>query len=89
MIVLDNYSVHKIQKLLNIYPKNRINILFNTPYNSKWNSVELDFRNLKSHLYTKINGNLDSTLNEAKSFMETESFINCLKGNFLKNFAKI
>ena len=84
MIILDNYSVHKTAKLMKFYSQNKINILFNSPYNSKWNSVELAFRNLKRHLYTKIYDGLESTLKEAKSFFESETFINGIKGNFIE-----
>ena len=84
VIILDNYSVHKTEALMKLYTENKINMLFNIPYNSKWNSVELSFRNLKRHLYTKIFANLKETINETKTFLESKSFQNGIKGNFLE-----
>ena len=47
VIVLDNYLSHKTNLLIKYYCDNKINILFNIPYLSKFNSVELCFRNFK------------------------------------------
>ena len=47
VIVLDNYSGHKTPKLMEYYLNNKINVLFNSPYLSNFNAVELAFRNLK------------------------------------------
>ena len=51
-IIMDNYSSYKTEKLMKFYADNKINILFNAPYLSKFNPVELAFRNLKRNLYT-------------------------------------
>lgn len=47
LIVLDNLFVHKIKDLFQFYKDNKINIVFNSPYASKFNAIEYTFRDLK------------------------------------------
>lgn len=47
VIIMDNLLSHKTERLIQFYNENKINILYNSPYLSKWNSIELAFRNLK------------------------------------------
>ena len=54
VVVIDNLSCHKTEKLIEFYTTNKINVIFNTYYISSFNSIELSFRNLKRHLYTNI-----------------------------------
>ena len=82
VIILDNYSVHKTQKLLKFYLDQKINILFNSPYVSKFNSVELSFRNLKRNIYTKCFESKESIKKEVELILESKNFANGIKGNF-------
>ena len=59
-----------------------MNILFNSPYMSKFNSVELAFRNIKRHLYTKCFANMSSTINELKLILDSVNFAKSIKGNY-------
>ena len=54
LIVLDNLSVHKTKDLLDFYKSNKINIVFNSPYVSKFNDIEFTFRDLKKIVYSKV-----------------------------------
>ena len=47
VIVLDNLAAHKTNALIEYYAKNKINIIFNSPYLSSFNSIELAFRGIK------------------------------------------
>lgn len=59
LIVLDNLSSHKTAKIINYFNDNNINVVFNCPYNSQFNCVELTFRYIKRYLYSKIYESLD------------------------------
>ena len=82
VIILDNYSAHKTKTLFKFYVDNKMNILFNSPYMSKFNSVELAFRNIKRHLYTKCFANMSSTINELKLILDSVNFSKSIKGNY-------
>jgi len=91
VIILDNYSSHKTDKLTKFYYENKINILFNTPYLSKFNSVELAFRNIKRNLYLKNFKSIEDIIKEVKMIIEDERFKNGIKGNYcitLKEYLK-
>ena len=91
VIILDNHSSHKTDKLTQFYYKNKVNILFNTPYLSKFNSVELAFRNIKRKLYLKNYKSVGEIIEEVKSLMESEEFQKGIKGNYcvtLKEYLK-
>lgn len=54
VIVMDNLSSHKSPALIEFYSKNNINIIFNSPKMSSFNSIELTFRKIKNILYKKL-----------------------------------
>ena len=46
-IIMDNLSCHKTQALKKFYADNKINVIFTSPYQSSFNSIELFFRLIK------------------------------------------
>ena len=44
---------------MNFYRENKVNVIFNVPYLSKFNSDELSFSNLKTYLYSKCFQNIE------------------------------
>lgn len=101
LIVMDNLSCHKTKKLYEFYSNNKVNVVFNTPYFSDFNSVELSFRNLKQKIYSKIfktpsemliyiNDILsDKLFNESILFNFKETCEKYLNYHFSKKFIKI
>lgn len=88
VLILDNLSCHKTDKLLEFYSKKKINVLFNTPYLSSFNSIELSFRNLKRNLYSKIYGSIEEVKMETIKILNEESFKNVIKDNFRETLIK-
>ena len=82
VLVLDNLSCHKTKKLIEFYAKNKINVLFNTPYFSQFNSIELSFRNLKRHLYSTIYESIEKIEEETKKILNEKEFNDGIKDNF-------
>ena len=82
VLVLDNLSCHKTEKLIEFYSTNKINVIFNTPYLSTFNSIELSFRNLKRHLYTNIYESIEKIEEEAKNYLKNKSFNDGIRENF-------
>lgn len=82
IIIMDNLSAHKTATLLNFYNENKINILFNSPYCSYFNCIELAFRSIKSVLYKKVFTNIDEVENEIKTIINHPTFNETLKANY-------
>lgn len=61
VIVMDNLSSHKTKELLEFYSKNKINIIFNAPRMSNFNSIELIFRSIKNILYKQLFSSINDT----------------------------
>ena len=82
IIVMDNYSVHKTKKLIEYYKENKINILFNCPNASYFNSVELAFRSIKKVLYKKLFNDINEVEIEVEKILSDSNFKNTLIKNY-------
>lgn len=79
---MDNLACHKTEKLIEFYAKNIINVLFNLPYFSDFNSIELGFRNLKRYLYHQIFSSTEETENEIRKYINDNRFNDGIRNNF-------
>ena len=82
IIILDNCSVHKTKILKEYYLENNINVVFISPYNSNFNSIELFFRLLKRKLYQKLYSSTDEAIEEIKKIICEDKFNQGLLQNF-------
>ena len=82
VIILDNLSCHKTALLNNYYLKEKINVLFNSPYQSQFNCIELFFRLIKQKLYQKIFSSTDDAIEEIKDIINDNNLKYSLKRNF-------
>ena len=60
IIILDNLTSHLTKDLFEFYKNKNLKILFNIPYNSPWNMIELVFRLIKNITYKRIYDNINS-----------------------------
>ena len=74
LIVLDNLSVHKTQELLDFYKSNKVNIVFNSPYVSKFNAIEFTFREMKKIIYSKVYEDGEDIVKDVNRILTSESF---------------
>ena len=77
--LIDNASIHTNKKAKEFYKTNKINIIFNTPYQSKFNPIEMVF----SLLRKKLNKRIVKAQKEIEE--EIEQFIKEIKEETLKN----
>lgn len=82
VIILDNLSSHKTPLLKEFYIKNKLNILFNSPYQSMFNCIELFFRIIKRKLYQNIYPSTDAAILEVEKIINDEK----LSEGLIKNF---
>ena len=83
-IIMDNLSSHKTKELLNFYSKNKINIIFNSPYLSQWNAIELAFRAIKRKYYEKLFSDEEEFKNYILSIINSDVLSETLNLNFLE-----
>lgn len=86
LIILDNLSCHKTKELFDYYTENKINILFNAPYISKFNAIEYSFRDLKRIIYTKIYNNEDEMIIDVENILKSSDFQKKMNSNFKETY---
>lgn len=90
IIILDNLSAHLTSDLFQLYNKKGLKILFNVPYNSPWNMIELVFRFIKNITYKQLYPNISSLekdiLNIIKSGKIEESLPALYKETLVKYY---
>ena len=82
VVCMDNHSSHKTPNMMNFYKDNKINIVFNAPYLSIFNSVELTFRYIKRFLYMSLFSDINELCLKVESLLEDIKFNNTLLYNF-------
>ena len=84
VIIMDNLSCHRTNKMIEYYNKNKINIIFNITYKSNFNAIELAFRSLKFKIYKKLYESIDSVSDDVKHILNEKEFSISLKKNFIE-----
>ncbi len=87
-LFLDNLSVHKSKNAIKYFCENKINIIYNVPYLSKFNSIELAFRGLKNILYKNVYENMESLKNDIYNILDSEKFKNSIRYNFKETISQ-
>ena len=91
VLILDNLSCHKTPSMKQFFLDNKINVLFNSPYMSEWNCIELAFRALKRKYYHILFETKEEQVNYIKRFLENKEFSKTLEFNYcetLKEYRK-
>ena len=85
-IFMDNLSVHKTKNLIKLYVENGINVIFNTPYFSNFNSIELAFRSIKNLLYKKVYPDISKVIEDVHNIINTDNFQKTILFNLKETF---
>ena len=91
ILIMDNLSSHKTEELIKFYKANNINVVFNSPYISQWNSIELAFRAIKKQYYQKIFETEENLEEYVSKIINSEEFSKTIFLNFgetLKEYRK-
>lgn len=78
IIIMDNMSCHLTSDMFEIYHKNKLKVLFNIPYNSIWNMIELVFRTIKNITYKRLYQNIKHLENDIKNIIQSGTIENSL-----------
>ena len=82
VIIMDNLSCHKTPLLKTFYLKNNINIIFNSPYQSSFNLIELFFRLFKRKIYKNLYSSTEEATKDIEKIIQNEN----LKYSLYKNY---
>ena len=78
VVVMDNLSSHKTQLLKKYYLEQKINILFNSPYQSSFNLIELLFRLVKRKVYQNLYSSSEESSKEIERILNDKNLSNGL-----------
>lgn len=82
ILLMDNFTGHKTPELMEYYKNEKLNVIFNIPYSSYFNTIELCFRGLKKRLYSNIyNSKKDMEL-EVKQYLQSSNLAQTLLLNY-------
>ena len=81
---MDNLSAHATASLFSLYYERKAKIIFNTPYRSNFNMVELCFRDIKRETYTHLYNDMEQLIKDIDKILNSEKFKKKLK-NFYKS----
>lgn len=76
---MDNLSIHLTRSLFEFYQKEKLKILFNVPYLSPFNMVELCFRQMKRETYTHLYSSIEELKNDISSILSSDKLRTELK----------
>ena len=79
LIFMDNLSIHLTRSLFEFYQKEKLKILFNVPYLSPFNMVELCFRQMKRETYTHLYSSIEELKNDISSILSSDKLRTELK----------
>ena len=84
IIILDNFRGHKIKELFDYYKKEKLNIVFNIPYCSYFNCMQLCFRGLKQIFYSNIYNSTTEMKEDIKEYFESPNINKTLLLNYIE-----
>lgn len=82
IIILDNLKLHKTKEVISYCVEKKINLVFNVPYQSVFNSIELCFRTIKKVIYSNLYDSLDNLKDKLNNLIEDKSFTQSLLYNY-------
>ena len=71
IIIMDNMTSHLTCDMFEIYNKYKLKVLFNVPYKSTWNMIELVFRAIKNITYKKLYKNIKYLEDDIKNIIKS------------------
>ena len=88
LIFMDNLSAHCTSTIFQFYKNKKLKILFNAPYMSPFNMVELCFRQIKRETYKHLYSSVKELKENIIKIINEESFRKQLKSLFKETLNK-
>ena len=88
VLIMDNLQCHKNIEIINFLIESKLNALFNAPYCSMFNAVELAFRSIKRKIYSKIYNSLDEVNSDIISYLSDNKIESILMSNYIETLSQ-
>jgi len=84
MFILDNASYHLSKDVKEFSKKNKIKILFNIPYKSEFNAIEIAFHLIKNNLYKEMPSNQKELIKRIIYYIDDKSINDYIPKVYIK-----
>lgn len=84
IFILDNASYHLSKQIKEYIKKNKIKFLFNVPYKSNFNAIEMCFHFFKNKIYKEIFNNINSLEKRINNLINDDEINNNMEKIYLK-----
>lgn len=81
-MILDNLKVHKTEEVFKFLKQNNLCTVFNAPYMSIFNSIEISFRSIKKVVYSNIYNSIKGVIEDVIKYLESNELEKTLLYNF-------
>lgn len=82
ILIMDNFVCHKNPLVIDFLVESKLNVIFNAPYCSSFNTVELCFRAIKKKTYSNLYNSIDDINNEIKNYLNSKEIGKTLLSNY-------
>ena len=82
VIILDNLKIHKTKDVISFCIEKKMNLIFNIPYQSPFNAIELCFRSIKKIIYSKLYNSIDELQKDIETITNDNKFNKTLLFNY-------
>lgn len=82
VLIMDNLPSHKTSDVISYLERKGINAIFNAPYCSIFNDVELSFRAIKKITYANIYDNIEKVICDVEKYLTGNNINNALLYNY-------
>lgn len=82
VFIMDNLICHKNDEVIKYLVNSRLCTIFNAPYCSMFNAVELAFRAIKRKIYANLYNSIEDVKNEINNYLKNENISLTLVANY-------
>ena len=82
ILILDNLKLHKTKEVISFCELNKLNLVFNVPYQSTFNGIELCFRAIKRITYSNLYNSIEDMKKSIYNLIKTDNFCGTLLYNY-------
>ena len=88
VLIMDNLKSHKTDEVIKFLSESKLNTIFNAPYCSMFNGVELAFRAIKKFTYSHVYENIKDIIDDVKKLLDAEDIKKTLYYNYKETIEK-
>ena len=88
ILILDNLKVHKTEEVYKFLIEKNICAIFNAPYMSIFNSIELSFRSIKKIIYSNLYNSIKDVKEDVIKYLKSDDISKTLLYNYKETISQ-